>query len=158
MENRAVTHSSEETEDRYDERFLEFIKLLVLIDKNEQLFPKQCRTCGTSFRSLSEYLCATVAKNHSWQDCEEVMGKPFTMLYRHCTCGNTLVLTLTEATFPVLRDLWSILRDEARESGRPLDEVVGEFSQQCDDYMFTHVYSCESGPPCDPSHHVGNCK
>jgi hypothetical protein len=154
MEQSAVTGSAEETEESYDGRFLEFIKQLVLIDKSEQLFPKQCRTCGTSFDSLSEYLCATVPKAHSWQDCEEVMGKPFTMMYRHCTCGNTLVLTLTEATFPLLRELWSMLRDEAEKRGRPLDEVVGEFSEQCDSYMFSHVFSGDSKPSCYHSEHI----
>jgi hypothetical protein len=154
MEQDAVIGGTEQTEERYDTRFLEFIKLLVLIDKNEQLFPKQCRTCGTFFDSLSDYLCATVPKAHSWQDCEEVMGKPFTMMYRHCTCGNTLVLTLTEATFPRLPELWSMLRDEAEKSGRPLDEVVKEFSEQCDNYMFTHVFTGDSRWACNHSKHV----
>jgi hypothetical protein len=156
MELSAVTHSREEIKAEYNGRFLEFIRLLVSIDKSEQLFPKQCRTCGTSFLSLSDYLCATIPKGHSWQDCEEVMGKPFTMIYRHCTCGNTLVLTLTEKSFPMLRDLWSMLADEAKKSGKPLDEVVGEFSEQCDNYMFAHIFSGESTPPCNHSQQVDN--
>jgi len=154
MEHGAVTSCLEEIKTEYNGRFLEFIKRLVLIDKSEKLFPKQCRTCGTSFLSLSEYLSATVPKGHSWQDCEEVMGKPFTMMYRHCTCGNTLVLTLTEKTFPTLRDLWSMLRDEAEKSGRPLDEVVGEFSEQCDNYMFSQVYTGDAKPSCEHSQQV----
>jgi len=154
MEQDAVIGSTEEIEERYNGRFLEFIKLLVLVNKNEQLFPKQCRTCGTSFDSLSEYLCATIPKAHSWQDCEEVMGKPFTMMYRHCTCGNTLVLTLTEATFPRLRELWSMLRDEAEKNGRHLDEVAKEFSEQCDNYMFTHVFAGDAKLSCNHSGHV----
>ncbi|MBI4965525.1 MAG: hypothetical protein HY913_19770 [Desulfomonile tiedjei] len=151
MEIGAVSPCGEETEEAYNGCFLEFIKRLVLINKNEKLFPKQCRTCGTSFPSLADYLCATVPKAHSWQDCEEVMGKPFTMLYRHCTCGNTLVLTLTEETFPMLRELWSMLRNEAEKNGRPLDQVVGEFSEQCDNYMFNHIFDCESQLPCGHS-------
>jgi hypothetical protein len=158
MEQDAVIGSTEQTEERYNERFLEFVKLLVLIDKNEQLFPKQCRTCGTSFDSLSDYLCATVPKAHSWQDCEEVMGKPFTMMYRHCTCGNTLVLTLTEATFSRLHELWSMLREEAEKNGRSLNEVAQEFSEQCDNYMFTHVFAGDSRASCNHPEHVEDNK
>jgi hypothetical protein len=125
----------EEHEPRYHPVFLEFFHLLLHIDKSDQLFPKPCRVCGTSFTSLAEYLSSTVPKGHTWEDCEEVMGKPFTMLYRHCTCGNTLVLTLTDKTFSQLRDLWHMLRGEAESSGRPIQEVVHDFAEQCDDFM-----------------------
>jgi len=158
MEHSAVTSCPEEIKTEYNGRFLEFIKRLVVIDKSEELFPKQCRTCGASFLSFSDYLSATVPKGHSWQDCEEVMGKPFTMMYRHCACGNTLVLTLTDQTFPALRELWSMLRDEAEKSGRPLDEVVGEFSEQCDNYMFSQAFPGESKPPCEHSSDVDKNK
>lgn len=129
----------------YNEQFLKFIKLLAQMDRNEKLFPKPCRACGTTFDSFAEYLSATVPKGHTWEDCEEVMKKPFTMLYRHCTCGNTLVLSLTEETFPMLREFWAMLHAEAEKSQRPLKDVVKEFSEQCDQYMFDNLFTGEGG-------------
>jgi hypothetical protein len=97
------------------------------------------------FSSFSEYLSATIPKGHTWQDCEEVMKKPYTMLYRHCTCGNTLVLTLTEETFPLLKELWSTLREESEQSGRPLNDVVTDFAELCDQYMFDNLFTGDDG-------------
>jgi len=145
MEGPAPEQNLEEYEAKYDERFLKFIKLLVLLDNSDKLFPKPCRACGTSFSTFSEYLSATIPKGHTWEDCEEVMKKPFTMLYRHCTCGNTLVLTLTEETFPLLKEFWATLREEAEQSGRPLKDVVTDFAEQCDQYMFDNVFTGEGG-------------
>jgi len=70
-----------------------------------------------------------------FEDCKEVMGKPFTMVYRHCPCGNTLVLTLTEENFPSLDRMWAMLHAEATKSGIPLEALVKEFSRQCDRYI-----------------------
>ena len=125
----------EETEGEYHQRFLEFIKHLMVINTSDKLFPKECRACGKRFSSLSEYLCTTVPKAHTFENCHEVMKKPFTMVYRHCTCGNTLVLSLTEQNFPMLNDLWNMLGREAEETGRPLNEVVTDFTDQCERYM-----------------------
>jgi hypothetical protein len=130
-----------------NERFLKFIRLLARMNTNDKLFPKPCRACGTTFDSFAEYLSATIPKGHTWEDCEEVMRKPFTMLYRHCTCGNTLVLTLTEDTFPSLREFWAMLREEAELSQRPLNDVVKDFAEQCDQYMFDNLFTGEGGKP-----------
>ncbi len=80
-----------------------------------------------------------------FEDCKEVMGMPFTMVYRHCPCGNTLVLTLTDKNFPPLDRLWSMLHDEATNSGLPLDSVIREFSSQCDRYVHHQDDVCERG-------------
>jgi hypothetical protein len=63
------------------------------------------------------------------------MGKPFTMMYRHCSCGNTLVTTLTDEIFEELEELWKTLRQIAKESGRPLNNVVNDFCKECDEYL-----------------------
>lgn len=122
----------------YNPVFLEFFTALAAIDNHGKLFPKQCRTCGRTFRSLARYLQGTVAKAHSLEDCEETMGKPYTMTYRHCSCGNTLVLTFTEETYPLLRELWQALRAEADGSDRPLTDVLKSFSNQWESYMLAH--------------------
>jgi hypothetical protein len=59
------------------------------------------------------------------------------MLYRHCTCGNTLVLSLTEKIFPELNAFWEMLQKEASESGRSLKEVVADFARQLDSYVLS---------------------
>jgi hypothetical protein len=122
----------------YNPRFVEFFGLLAKIgavDHVEKLFPKMCRVCAQEFQGFSEYLCATTPKGHVFEDCKEVMGKPFTMVYRHCPCGNTLVLTLTEENFPSLDRMWAMLHAEATKSGIPLEALVKEFSRQCDRYI-----------------------
>lgn len=140
MDDRIV--SEEHPTIECNERFLEFIKLLGRIENDRKLFPKECRTCGEIFVSLSDYLCATTPKGHSLQDGQEVMGKPFTMIYRHCTCGNTLVLTLTEDIFPALDALWSMLKQEALRLQKPLKIVVAEFAGQWEHYLTTQVQPC----------------
>ncbi len=127
------------SDNRFNPRFLEYIKLFVPIDTHEKLFPKECRTCGRTYTSLSEYLFKTVAKGHTLDNAEEVMGKPFTMTYRHCTCGNTLVLTFTAETYPVLGKLWLMLAEEAQVAGRPLNDVVADFVDQWERYMTAHM-------------------
>jgi hypothetical protein len=122
-------------EGEYNQRFLEFIKLLMLIDTSEKLFPKECRTCGKQFRSLSEYLCTTAPKAQTFENCQEVMNKPFTMVYRHCTCGNTLVLSLTEQNFTQLNEFWTMLEQEAAATDKQLNQVVTEFTDECERYM-----------------------
>lgn len=121
----------------YNERFLEFIRLFARLDRNEKLFPKECRTCGRKFTSLSHYLTLTTAKGHQLEDCQEVMGRPFTMMYRHCACGNTLILTFTQEILPMLEEFWAMLQREAELTGAPFKEVVTNFSRQLDHYIIT---------------------
>ena len=73
-------------------RLEKFIDDFIALHRNEALFPKGCRSCGEEFRTLSEYLCLTVPKGHVFEDYSKIMKKPYTMVYRHCICGNTLVL------------------------------------------------------------------
>jgi hypothetical protein len=126
VENQSLPE--EEIHGECDDFFGKSMRLFLEIDEHDKLFPKVCRTCGRTFGSFSEYLDATTPKGHSFEDCQEIMGKPFTMIYRHCLCGNTLVLTLTEEVFPMLDLFWSILKEEAEMSGRPLKELVTEFA------------------------------
>jgi hypothetical protein len=63
------------------------------------------------------------------------MLSPFTMMYRHCMCGNTLVLTLTDETSPWIDDFWEMLKEEAERTGKTIRTVVAEFSKQCDDII-----------------------
>ena len=121
--------------------FLEFIELLEGIDRDQRLFPKACRVCGREFSSFPEYVKGTSPRRHVFEDCREVMGRPFTMMYRHCPCGNTLILTLTDDIVPGLDQLWRMLHREAEETGRTLREVVGEFGKECDRYMIALVHS-----------------
>ncbi|MFH1112601.1 MAG: hypothetical protein V1792_01645 [Pseudomonadota bacterium] len=132
MEDRVVL--PEISTDGFNPRFLEFIRLFIPIDTHEKLFPKECRTCGRTFSSLSEYLLRTVGKGHTLDDAEEVMGTPFTMTYRHCSCGNTLVLTFTAETYPLLGELWAMLTKEAERAGKPLTVVTTDFVGQWERY------------------------
>jgi len=116
---------------------MEFIKLFGLIDANPKLFPKGCRACGKIYASLSEYIILTLPKGQSLDDGEQVMGRQWTMMYRHCTCGNTLVVTFTDETFPMIGKLWSMLRTEAQERGTPLKEVVLDFVKQWEKYAMS---------------------
>jgi hypothetical protein len=116
-------------------RLEKFIDDFIALHRNEALFPKGCRSCGEEFRTLSEYLCLTVPKGHVFEDYSKIMKKPYTMVYRHCICGNTLVLVLTEDVFPDLNKFWSNMRDVAEEKGIPLKDVVDCFVSHCDNYI-----------------------
>jgi hypothetical protein len=139
MEEHAVQQAEDQSPDQreYHPRFLEFIKHLEGINTTEKLFPKTCRTCGKVFPSFGNYLVDTIPKAHSFEDCAEVMGSPFTMIYRHCACGNTLVLTLTLENFPRLDELWAMLHEEAELQGEPLQKVIAAFAEQCRWYFLS---------------------
>ncbi len=132
----------EKTHGEHEKRFLEFMRLLAEIGKDEKLFPKDCRTCGRQFASFPQYLCATTPKGHSLEDCSEVMHRPFTMVYRHCPCGNTLVLTLTRETFPMLDKMWAMLKHVAEERDQTLQEVVSQFVEECAEYILLRDNPC----------------
>jgi len=99
------------------------------------LFPKKCRTCGNTFSNFTQYFCGTLPKGHSYVDCSDVMGKPYTMIYRHCGCGNTLVLSITDETFPELDLFWRMIQDQSDLSGSLIEQVVSNFSEQCETYL-----------------------
>ncbi|MBI5251252.1 MAG: hypothetical protein HY912_17325 [Desulfomonile tiedjei] len=126
-----------------NERFLEFVRLFAGMNANEGLFPRECRVCGTTFRNVAEYCYATYPKGHCFEDCRDLaQSDPFMMLYRHCKCGNTLVLRITEKIFPDLDAFWQMLHHEAEDSARPLKEVIAEFSDKCDCYLLNLKDSC----------------
>jgi hypothetical protein len=145
----------EEEHGEYDERFLEFIKLVAAIGKDEKLFPKDCRTCGTKYDSFPQYLCATTPKGHTLEDGSDVMNRPFTMVYRHCPCGNTLVLTLTQETFPVLDQMWAMLKLVAEERDQTLQEVVSQFVEECEDYILFRDNPCLGRTLSEEQHDLG---
>ena len=125
--------------------FLEYFRLFAeihAIGDMSKVFPKECRVCGRTFGSFAEFIRATQPKGHVFEDCQEVMDRPFTMVYRHCSCSNTLVVTLTADIFPPLVRFWSMLGQEAEQSGKPLSEVVRDFSAQCDRYILNGDGSC----------------
>jgi hypothetical protein len=134
-----VHHGSSKKRDdfQYHSRFLEYLKLLTSLEENNKLFPKECRVCGRSYGRLSSYVRHTFPKAHVMEDCADTMKKPFTMMYRHCSCGNTLVMSLTEDIFPELDDLWAMLRSEAEATNKPLKTVVEQFVDQWDHYVIT---------------------
>ncbi len=145
----------EETHIQYDKRFLEFIRLLAEIGKDDKLFPKDCRTCGTQYHSFPQYLCGTTPKGHSFEDGSEVMHRPFTMIYRHCPCGNTLVLTLTRETFPLLDEMWAMLKQVAQDRGQSLQQVVSQFVEECVDYILLRDNPCLERTVSEPQHDLG---
>jgi hypothetical protein len=130
-------HSSsrKETDFEYNASYRKFIRLFKEIEENAKLFPKECKTCGKGFRTYSQFISETIPKGHVMEDCKDVMQTPFTMMYRHCMCGNTLVLTLTEETSPWLDELWEMLEAEAERTGKPIRSIVEEFTKQCDEII-----------------------
>jgi hypothetical protein len=121
-----------------DPRFAEHVRMIAELERNEKLFPKKCMTCTTVFPGLSSYIRDTVPKEHVLEDCKRVMRKPYTMMYRHCGCGNTLILTLTEDILPDLDSMWEMLNRVAAEDDKPLREVVRTFCGQLDRYILSH--------------------
>ena len=131
---------------RYDPQFLDFIKIFAAIGSDKNLFPKKCRTCGQEYRDFTEYLYGTAPVGHGLEDCTDVMEVPYTLQYRNCACGSTLVLALTDDTFPILERFWQTLQQASEESGRPLRQVVAEFREQCNRYVIDqHLSEKEKG-------------
>jgi hypothetical protein len=89
--------------------------------------PKECRACGKMYCDLHQYIWDTEAKAQTIEDAGEVMGKAFTMLYRNCSCGNTLVLTLTSDNFPQIVDFWIMISKEAESRNESVKETVLSF-------------------------------
>lgn len=126
----------ENTVSGYNKRFLKFLRLLAEMNEGEGLFPRECRVCGTKFRNVAEDRCATQPKGHCFEDCRHLTSShPFMMLYRHCTCGNTLVVSIGAGAFPDLDSFWHMLQNEAKDSGRDLKEIIERFADQFDCYL-----------------------
>ncbi len=110
-------------------------RILEEIEVGEHLFPRPCRNCQRTFHSFSEYLLDTVPIGNTFKDYTADMGKPYAMVYRHCICANTLVMTLTADTFPSLERFVAALRKEAARCGREPGEVAGEFTEWLQDCL-----------------------
>lgn len=117
------------------ELFRESAELIVRPHENGDLFPKECRTCGRVYANLGEYVFRTEPKGHVFEDCSEAMGKPYTMVYRHCGCGNTLVMTLTAENSPHLERFWAILAKCAQDRNKPIVKIIEEFRTYFDAFV-----------------------
>ena len=113
--------------------FLKFINLLAQLNKSGRIPQKECRACGKVYCDLDQYIWDTEAKAQTMEDAGGVMSKAFTMLYRNCSCGNTLVLTLTGEIFPEISEFWNMIRSEAQVSGLPVRDVVLSFMNDWED-------------------------
>ncbi|MEW6351312.1 MAG: hypothetical protein AB1646_19845 [Thermodesulfobacteriota bacterium] len=129
------THDPVPSTEDYDPRFLEWFRRMYSSKELERLFPKRCAVCGKEYPSFGAFVGSTTPKGEVFQDAASVMDRAFTMVYRHCTCSNTLVVTLTEEAFPMIDGMWDLLREEAEESGKDLKEVTKEFARQCDAFF-----------------------
>lgn len=116
---------------------LAFIRVFAAIDTDPKVFPKNCRTCGRVFRGFADYVRETTRKGHVLEDCSDVMGRAYTMIYRHCPCGNTLVLTVTDEVVPELDDFWAAVNEESEKTGKAVREVLAEFIEACDDFIIS---------------------
>jgi hypothetical protein len=101
-------------------------------------FPKTCSLCGKQYPNLVEYIRSTHAKGHGMEDYRGAMGKPYTMIYRHCSCGNTLALALTGDDCLFLDQFWEAISLEAQLSGRSVREVVSDFVSQWESRVILH--------------------
>ncbi|MGO8881934.1 MAG: hypothetical protein ACLPVO_12380 [Desulfomonilaceae bacterium] len=136
----------EETESRVAERtremvFKDFIQQFSLINNDKDLFPKKCRTCGKKYESLYHYIYDTEAKAQSMEDAGEIMGKSFTMIYRNCSCGNTLVVSVTDEILPSIKDFWKAVRRLAYKSNMPVKEIVTSFVDEWERQIRNH-FNC----------------
>jgi hypothetical protein len=131
---------------RFFERFDKFIEGFTRIGAHNKLFPKKCHTCGRVFRSFPEYVHLTYPVKHAMEDCKAVMKKPYTMQYQNCLCGTTLILVLTEETYPELDDLWEALREEAERVDLPLKVIVAHFYEKCTEYIVKRYIPVDKEP------------
>jgi hypothetical protein len=126
------------TSSDYNECFLDYMRLFAEAGETEKLFPRWCAACKKKFESLNHYIRSTAPRRHCMEDCRSIMGRPFTMIYRQCGCGNTLVVNVTEETVSFLDSFWEMLTSEARQQGKPLTEVVRVFVDQWELYVRNH--------------------
>jgi hypothetical protein len=117
--------------------FLKFRQFFVEAGAEGKRFPKTCSLCGKKYLNLADYVRSTHTKGHSMEDYRGAMGKPFTMIYRHCSCGNTLALALTGDDCSFLDQFWQAISLEAQLSGRSVREVVSEFVSQWELYIIS---------------------
>ncbi|MFH0959633.1 MAG: hypothetical protein V1897_13115 [Pseudomonadota bacterium] len=110
--------------------FEAFIEEFCSVNSHEGVFPKKCRTCGKEYTNLHHYISDTEGKAQTMEDAREIMGRHFTMVYRNCSCGNTLVVTITDEIMPKIAEFWEALRMEAEISGHSLKKIVTLFVEE----------------------------
>lgn len=57
-------------------------------------FPKRCRNCGTTYKTVDDFVQATLNINPHRSGLKQVFdddGKAFIELFRNCSCGSTLM-------------------------------------------------------------------
>lgn len=119
----------------YTPRLLKFVKLFAAFGQDQKVFPKRCKNCGRTYRTFSEYMKATTPLDQSLENYESIQNTPYTIQYRNCSCGSTLALAFTEENFPMIREFWAALYEEARETGNSLRDVINRFRDECNQYM-----------------------
>ena len=115
--------------------FLKFIRFFMDVAAAEKRFPRTCSLCGRKYHNLAHYISSTHARGYSIEDYREAMGKPFTMMHRHCDCGNTLALALTGEDCLFLDQFWETIASEAERSAKSVREVVSDFVSQLELYV-----------------------
>lgn len=110
--------------------FDDFIEQFSSINNDKNLFPKKCRTCGKKYDSLYRYIFDTEAKAQSMEDAGEILGQSCTMIYRNCSCGNTLVVTIRDETLPSIGDFWEAMRHLEQNSEETLKNIVTAFVEE----------------------------
>jgi len=130
-----VNSCQEESKTESEKPFLNFMRSFAEADAKSNLFPKSCSVCGRKYSSLADFIRRTHARGHCMEDCRGTMGRVFTMIYRHCDCGNTLVLALSGDAFSFLDSFWEMFSKAARQSGRPLRDLVMDFVSQWELYL-----------------------
>jgi len=117
--------------------FLKFIRLFMDAGAAEKRFPRTCTLCGRKYHNLAHYISSTHARGHSMEDYRGAMGKPFTMIHRHCACGNTLALAFTGEDCLFLDQFWETISLEAERSAKSVREVVSDFVSQWELYVMS---------------------
>ena len=101
----------------------------------EQLFPKNCATCGYQFNTYKEYLHNTthIGTPHSYDAARGIWQSSTsigTISMANCRCGNTLALSSAGMD---LMTMWKLLRWARGEASRKklhLDDYLKEIREK----------------------------
>jgi hypothetical protein len=123
--------------------FVKFIRFFMDAGAAKKRFPRTCSLCGRQYHDLAYYIRSTHARGHSMEDYRGAMGKPFTMIHRHCDCGNTLALAFTGEDCLFLDQFWETISLEAERSAKSVREVVSDFVSQWELHVMSeHNHEC----------------
>jgi hypothetical protein len=122
--------------EEFTDEFMWYIRRFATLGSEDNLFPKECRVCGKTFGNFSQYCRKTLPKGKGFEEFRSRSGdRHFTMLYRHCVCGNTLALIITEETLPGLDSFWEMVQGRAQGSDCTVEEVLADFMDQLDQFV-----------------------